>query len=753
MTTTDVVEMLKEPRMIKICAPMVRYSKLQFRTLVRRYGCDICFTPMILADSFVQSSKARDNEFTTHEKDQPLIVQFAAKTVNDFVDASEMVAPYCNGVDLNCGCPQRWAMQEGYGADLLRKPELVKDLVSQVRNRIPRPFTVSAKIRLLKDIRQTIALCQTLEKADASFLTIHARTPEMRNEPIDLDKLKLLRDHVRLPLVANGDAKSLESAESLFKESGCEGVMSARGILTNPALFSGLSATPLACVQDWLDITSTVPTEFQCFHHHLVFIYGYRLCAYCGNGLKFIIFCFIALTFAITTMLVLQILYTESIPQSSLHGAHGAVATDYSNCSQIGTKILARSGNAVDAAVAATICMAVVAPHKTGLGGGGYIMIYNYKNYTHPIVIDFASNTTTGFFAEAGIRLPALLKGLEFAQRSYGSLAWRDVVEPVVELTREGFVISKDLADEVAKNTDYEIFYAGPLSPGDRLQLHELTRTLDIIAHYGATALYNGTLSHEILQNTTLRERLLQQLASYEPTVTMARSTTLHRHTIYYPSHASFMQEVIEALENLPILAGNASTIESQVLVAQTLMNVFLQFFQNLQHDVKKETYTGVMAMDWQDTYVTILSGLSSPFGSGNRMAGFFLDNIDDNDLSTFIPIIFHYDGGICGLRGVLGSNDVFLNGQILYNLIVRALNVSAAIEYPRYYFVSDGMVIEDNQRHSMEAALQARLYSMISPLSHDDSSSMRSVNAIVKRKDSLSSHSDSRGNGIASRF
>lgn len=55
--------------------------------------------------------------------------------------------------------------------------------------------------------------------------------------------------------------------------------------------------------------------------------------------------------------------------QSSLHGAHGAVATDYSNCSQIGTKILARLGNAVDAAIAATICMAVVAPHKTGLGG------------------------------------------------------------------------------------------------------------------------------------------------------------------------------------------------------------------------------------------------------------------------------------------------------------------------------------------------------------------------------------------------
>lgn len=268
----DMLEMLKEPRMIKVCAPMVRYSRLQFRTLVRHYDCDICFTPMILADSFVQSNKARDNEFSTNNEDKPLIVQFAAKSVNDFVNATEMVAPYCNGVDLNCGCPQRWAIKEGYGADMLKKPDLVKDLIYQVRNRIPNPFTVSVKIRLLKDIHKTIEFCRILEKAGASFLTIHARTPEMRNEPIDIDNLKLVRDSVKLPLIANGDVKNLESAEKLFIESNCEAVMSARGILTNPAFFSGHSVTPLSCVQDWLDITSTTPTQFLCFHHHLVFM-------------------------------------------------------------------------------------------------------------------------------------------------------------------------------------------------------------------------------------------------------------------------------------------------------------------------------------------------------------------------------------------------------------------------------------------------------------------------------------------------
>jgi tRNA-dihydrouridine synthase 4 len=67
---------------VKICAPMVRYSKLSFRRLVRKYGCDLAFTPMILADTFVASAKARDVEFTSCPSDRPLVVQFAASKVS-----------------------------------------------------------------------------------------------------------------------------------------------------------------------------------------------------------------------------------------------------------------------------------------------------------------------------------------------------------------------------------------------------------------------------------------------------------------------------------------------------------------------------------------------------------------------------------------------------------------------------------------------------------------------------------------------
>ncbi|XP_024941965.1 DNA repair and recombination protein RAD54-like isoform X2 [Cephus cinctus] len=214
---------------------------------------------MILADSFVRSAKARDNEFTTDNDDRPLVVQFAAKDPEEFLGAAQMVAPYCDGVDLNCGCPQRWAIKDGYGVDLLSKPELVKDLVSQVRNRIPTPFSVSVKIRLLKDIRKTVEFCRVLEKAGVSFLTIHARTPQMRNDPIDLLGLKVAMSSVHIPLIANGDVKSLTDAHNLYEEVDCNGIMAASGILTNPALFSGAESTPLSCIQDW--IRSLAPSQ------------------------------------------------------------------------------------------------------------------------------------------------------------------------------------------------------------------------------------------------------------------------------------------------------------------------------------------------------------------------------------------------------------------------------------------------------------------------------------------------------------
>lgn len=95
----------------------------------------------------------------------------------------------------------------------------------------------------------------------------------------------------------------------------------------------------------------------------------------------------------------------------------------------------------------------------------------------------------SGSFGKAGTRLPALLRGLEFAHKSYGALPWYDIVEPSARLAREGFVVSKDFVDEVLKNTDYGTLY-GPLNPGDTLSLRELANTLDIVAEHGVKGIH-----------------------------------------------------------------------------------------------------------------------------------------------------------------------------------------------------------------------------------------------------------------------
>ncbi|XP_046578362.1 tRNA-dihydrouridine(20a/20b) synthase [NAD(P)+]-like [Haliotis rubra] len=218
------LELFSEKKVIKMCAPMVRYSKLPFRLLVRKYDCDIAFTPMIISDSFIQSQKARDSDFTTCKHDRPLIVQFAASKPKDFADAAEIVSPYADGVDLNCGCPQRWAMADGYGACLIKKPELMCDIVKEARARVPQEeFTVSVKIRIHKDIRDTVDLCQKVEKAGASFISVHGRTKHERCQPVHYDAIKVIKDSVSVPVVANGDIKSMDDVSDVCDKTGVDG--------------------------------------------------------------------------------------------------------------------------------------------------------------------------------------------------------------------------------------------------------------------------------------------------------------------------------------------------------------------------------------------------------------------------------------------------------------------------------------------------------------------------------------------------
>lgn len=124
--------------------------------------------------------------------------------------------------------------------------------------------------------RQTINLCQQMEKCGVTFLTVHGRTPSQKiAEPSNNEFLREIKQSISVPLIANGDCKSLEDADEMHRIIGCDGVMTARGILANPTLFSGkYNTTPVECVQEWLNICHAAGEQivFPVFHHHLTFM-------------------------------------------------------------------------------------------------------------------------------------------------------------------------------------------------------------------------------------------------------------------------------------------------------------------------------------------------------------------------------------------------------------------------------------------------------------------------------------------------
>lgn len=253
-----------------IAGPMVRYSKLPFRELVRHYNTDIVYTPMILAREFVRNDVARLSDFTTNQKDRSVIVQVGSSNVEDLVKFVDMIHPYVDGIGLNCGCPIKEQVREGIGAALMSEAELVASMVKAVKDKYGDKVCFETKIRIHADINETIRFAQLVEASGVDFITVHGRTKNTRSsQPANWGAIKTIKDSVLVPVVANGDCFLLQDAYDIAEQTGVDGVMAVRGVLANPALFAGFEKTPWAAVELFWDLATSYGLPFRITQHHL----------------------------------------------------------------------------------------------------------------------------------------------------------------------------------------------------------------------------------------------------------------------------------------------------------------------------------------------------------------------------------------------------------------------------------------------------------------------------------------------------
>ncbi|GAA5814557.1 hypothetical protein MFLAVUS_008055 [Mucor flavus] len=262
---------LKSPKMI--LAPMVDQSELAWRILSRRYGADVCVTPMFHAKLFSEGKKYRDEQFSTNKEDRPLIVQFCANDPDILLKAAKLVENECDAVDINLGCPQHIAKRGHYGSFLQDDWELIAKMTSLLHKELAVPVTV--KIRCFPTIEKTIEYAKMIEAAGAQMLTVHGRLREQKGHNTglaDWDKIKAVKEALKIPVVANGNILYHEDMQRCLDYTGCDAVMTAEASLYNPTVFSSEIKFPpytFDVAKEYLDICKTVKTNGSSIKGHL----------------------------------------------------------------------------------------------------------------------------------------------------------------------------------------------------------------------------------------------------------------------------------------------------------------------------------------------------------------------------------------------------------------------------------------------------------------------------------------------------
>ncbi|GFR46466.1 hypothetical protein Agub_g8042, partial [Astrephomene gubernaculifera] len=266
-------------------APMVDQSELPFRLLCRRHGATCAYTPMLHARIFTQDRKYREEMLTVTPEDRPLLVQFCSNDPQHLLAAARLVeaAGMADAIDINFGCPQRIAKRGGYGAFLMDDLDKIESMVRILAQNLRIPVT--AKIRIFPDLSKTIAYARMVEAAGASLVAVHGRLREQKDlsaTRADWDAIRAVKAALSVPVLANGNIRHLGDVAACLAYTGADGVLSAEGLLADPALFDvparaavavGDFAAPplerLALAAEYCSLVSAHPVPLRMVRGHV----------------------------------------------------------------------------------------------------------------------------------------------------------------------------------------------------------------------------------------------------------------------------------------------------------------------------------------------------------------------------------------------------------------------------------------------------------------------------------------------------
>jgi len=238
-----------------ILSPMDGYSDPPFRSLCRELGSALSYTEFINALDVLYGHPHLEDKLAYLPSERPVVYQLFDDDPDRLVDAAlRLRSRNPDIIDINMGCSARSVSGRGAGAGLLRTPDKIAQVFQKLTRTLDIPITGKIRLGWDEDSRNYLQVSRIIEDNGGALVAVHARTKTqgLRGEA-DWEAIAQVRQAVSIPVIGNGDVRTVADIERLKTYTGCQGVMIGRGAIGNPWIFSRLDRDQVP-VEQVLDV-------------------------------------------------------------------------------------------------------------------------------------------------------------------------------------------------------------------------------------------------------------------------------------------------------------------------------------------------------------------------------------------------------------------------------------------------------------------------------------------------------------------
>lgn len=225
-------------------APMAGVTDKPFRILCKEMGCGFVYTEMVSSKGLYYNSHKTHLMLDIDEKEAPAGVQLFG---SDPEIMGKMAGLICDDskvalIDINMGCPASKIVKNCEGSALMKNLDLASSIIKSVVNNSSIPVTVKFRKGWDANNINAVEFAKMAEDSGTSAVSVHGRTrAEMYQGNADWDIIRKVKENVRIPVIGNGDIFSPEAAKRMLDQTGCDGILVARGAMGNPWLFKRIN--------------------------------------------------------------------------------------------------------------------------------------------------------------------------------------------------------------------------------------------------------------------------------------------------------------------------------------------------------------------------------------------------------------------------------------------------------------------------------------------------------------------------------